>query len=476
MASHRRRTVLLIVVAAALLAAGIPLLFSRPAPFPESGELAFRAPLLRVPSAGCYEDERYRVLLVVGDEDSVEARFNWDPEDGRGRVRRFAGVPTALTRPAPSVVEKLWNAVRRQYPSRVQSPAIVIVKDPEAPFPVLPARNLIGSARVYLGGLDGDGKIGAVPFQVHAGACSALTGLGVNVVPNDLCNGAGLVVELRITREDDRVVYRWGPNPYYRGNDPSPRLSWGEARCDPEDVTDAGEGPLLPELSDLIQHKAPPGSPRVIFLSAGTGVRTVDYLRAVECGGGDPMVLFVPYPISPSRQGGGRLVAAPAGVASVLREEPDIRRVGRRLAWIQLDEGGEIRCRGRLHDPDTLRQYLVKLSPAAAEIRADGAVKWSDCRPALDVVLAVGCDLYFEMAPLDPVLDIPVVLQVPRPPPGATLVELHLAHVDGGFGPVEDPPAGRPVRLWLPLDATVEEVLPALAHLRLAGVTGFTFR
>jgi len=471
-----RRLLLPALVVIALAAVWLYFLSTNRLRFPTEGELVLSPPVLRVPSADCYEAERYRVLFVVENQKRVEARFNWNPSDGKGRVRWFDSKMRGLATPQPEMLDRFWVKLGLLPPSRIQSPAVIITARPDAPFPRIPSRLLIGTARVYLGGLGPDGEIAAVPFQAWPEACTELLRLGVNVTLADLGAGADTALELRITREGERVRYRWGPDPYSPWHEPEDRFSFGDADFSLEEVAAGAEGPLIPALADVLEIRGAKPAPQVVFLEAGSGVRYVDYLRAVECGGGQPRVLFLPFPLRRLTDSQLRgLPCPPPDAARVLLEDLDLDRSRFTLSVFANGSGG-YRARGG-PPRSTIIPALDKRRDRLNRIvfHANRNSPWIISSRYHRLAWGKGAEIYFALTPSDPVLGILSIFHLPRAAHGKPLVEVTLVRQEGVLSAPTSDVFGQPVRVHVPLDAKMEETLDALIRLRLAGATGFAF-
>jgi hypothetical protein len=152
-----------------LLFAGLAyLVFSSLRPrFPDEGNLPIELPALRVPSADCYEDEDHRILFMLADYDSAEMRFTWSPADGKGRVRPVSRREQLHFPYAP-------RGFLGRFLGWSQPGALVIAATPDFEgMPFFP-RSWLRETRVYFGGIDEDGNVGAVPFQADPALCSLL--------------------------------------------------------------------------------------------------------------------------------------------------------------------------------------------------------------------------------------------------------------------------------------------------------------
>ncbi len=471
-----RRLLLTALIVIALAAGLLYVLSTKRLRFPTEGKLVLSPPVLRVPSADCYEAERYRVLLVVKDQTKMEARFNWNPSDGKGRVRWFDSKMRGLATPQPEMLDRFWLRLGLLPAFRIMSSAVIITARPDAPFPRIPPRRLIGIARVYLGGTGPDGEIAAIPFQAWPEACTELLRLGASVTLGDLAAGADTALELRITREGERVRYRWGPDPYSPWHEPEDRFSLGDVDFSPEEVAAGAEGPLIPALAGLLEIRGTRAAPKVVFLEAGSGVRYVDYLRAVECGGGHPKVLFLPFPLrrlTASQLKG--LPRPPPGAARVLRESLDLDRSRSTLSVFSNGSGGYRAGGGPPRS--TIIPALDKRRDRLDGIvfHANRSSPWIISVRYHRLAGEKGAEIYFAMSPLDPVLGILSIFHLPRAAHGKPLIEVVLVRHEGVLSAPTNSVFGKPVRVHVPLDAKMGETLDALIRLRLAGATGFAF-
>jgi len=442
--------------------------YSRMRPrFPDEGNLGIDLPTLRVPSADCYERESHRLLLTKADYETMMLRLTWDPGDGEGQVYEV-GQSMGFQGVEPGLLERLLAWVRGN-PRPPDHPAALVLAgsmDLED-LPVVPGKD-IGAVRVYLGGLTKDGSIGAVPFEAHPVACDERCRAGANSTPRD--PDGNLVIELRITREEDRVRYRWGPAAFLTKRDVGERFSGGDVTFTADEVAGPGTGPLLPALAECLDRKRPGKYPmwKIVLLEIGSGVRYVDILRAVECAPGDPLVTFQ---IWPSRQLTLQNLTLPtplAAGAAVIGEGLDLGRDGRTLVVSMLPDG-EIAVRRVDHTLESLRETVAEFDRGdKCVLRIDEGNRFKSVVPVVEMLRAAGLRVYFDMKPLDPALRIETVFVLPAPDPGEARVEVGLEtdHADV---------AGKPVTVHIPDDALVEETLHALIRLKMAGATGFAF-
>ena len=413
------------------------------------------------------------MLLMLADYDAVELRFTWDPGDGQGRIREV-GPNTSFPFPKPGTFDR-WAARLRGRPVPDDQPAaLVIAGSTDLVSMPLPSRRFIRDARVYLGGLDQDGNIGAVPFQAHPDECAELCRLGANTTPRDP-NG-DLVIELRITREGDRVRYRWGPATFLTSRDVGRRFSGGDVVFTADEVSEGGEGPLLPGLADRLARARPGPRPpyKIVLLEHGSGVRYVDILRAVECAPGDPLVTFQPWP----DLRGLEQITLPSPAldgAPVLGECLDLGQSGK-VFLVNVVSDEEIFVRKVQQSLDSLKAKATEFTRQdECEIRADRGVRWTTCVPVIRLVRAAGLPVCFALKPLDPALKIEAMFRLPAPGPEEAPVEVTLVSSEDGLTPDRKDVAGKPVKVRIPDEANVEETLHALIRLRTAGATGFDF-
>lgn len=432
-----------------VLAGAVLYLRSRLRPsFPDEGNLGIDLPTLGVPSADCYERESHRILLTTADYETIMLRLNWDPDDGEGPVRELGPdmqIPTPTTRPAAIVLAGSMDLEG-------------LPADPETTLRGMP---------IYLGGLTADGKIGAIPYQADRAVTEELSRCP-DPTPRD--PEGDLVTELRITREGDRVRYRWGPAAFLTRRDVGQRFSRGDQSFTAAEVAGPGTGPLLPALAKDLARQRPGPHPRykIVLLEVGTGVRYVDILRAVECAPGDPLVTFQLWPSRMKELQNLTLSTPPATGAPVLLETLDIGGKGPTLI-VNLLPDGEIVVKKVEYSIDTLRAAVAEFGRwEECGLRVDRSKLFKGVVPVIEMLRAAGLPVYFDMEPLDPALGIDTAFALPAPGPDETPVEV-------GLEPDDTAVAGKPVRVRIPEDALVEETLHALIRLRQAGATGFTF-
>ena len=439
------------------------------------GALAITPARMSVPSADCYRDERFRVLLLAREGESSEARFTWTPPDGEGSARTLGDDARIPALSEPSMLDRLFNLSRLVPKVAQDSPALLFTADPDLPGLPLPSRDQIGASRIYLGGVGPDGELRAVPFQADPNVCQSLLMLGALVTPKDWIAGLGpgCAVELRITRDGDRVHYRWGPDPLMGSE---PRFSWGSADLSVQESTEGGDEPLLPALAELLHREGSSASPKVVLLETGTGVRYVDILRAVECGGGDPMVAFTKYPISSPWQPEDERLRPPAGAESLLVEVIDVgRQSSDRAGLVRFFEEDLISIRAIEYDPDRFKEWLEVAGPGQVIFRGGRDSRWADRIPVIQDAIRSGAEVYFRMAPLDPALRIESAFHLPMSAGKEPTLEVSLVRVEGVLRPEPASVVGRAVSVRVPADAKLEETVHALIHLRKAGATAFSF-
>jgi hypothetical protein len=233
-----------------------------------------------------------------------------------------------------------------------------------------------------------------------------------------------------------------------------------------------GKGPLLPELADALARA--PGD--IVSFELGTGVRMVDFVRAVECGRGTsfvplmsvdadvgPLILEPPEPWSGDES---LLLEDPAGSDRVLVSVCLLRRTANETIsgpWFSFE--------GELYR-DARRLPLPPAAPAGLLIRAhDGAPWWSRCAPLVERTRKAGWRLWFGFAKRDPQFFGETMLDVPVAEDGDAALDVLLPEVRE-VGPEV---RGRAARLRVPPDSRAGEVFRATLHLLAGGASGVEF-
>jgi hypothetical protein len=437
---------------------------------------------ISVPGEARFEGESLRALLLVRGDGSFEARLSWEPGDGLGRIRQIPDDSPFPVFPKTGVLDKITYAVRNDWNAAVFAPAIAVLCPLDSTGLPLPPRRKIGTAPIYLAGTGPDGNLRTLPFQVgNIVARELLRDLGTGTIPSDLVNGTGPRggLELRITRVSDRVRYRWGRDPVTVASSTEARLAWGSAELDADLVARGGVTPLLPKLAAELGKRATGAPGKVVFYELGTGVRSVDLLRAVECGAGDPNVLFVPYPCRAAAMSWDQEIGLPLIGRSMLIEDLDIRQSGKRSPlWALMDEQGVAFVKGVPMHPDEFGKTLAALGVGATVVFGRGRnCLWSDHVPYLAAAVRSGAKVYYRLAPLDPTLGIAMAFHLPVTGATGEVIECEFVRIDGVLTPVPEGIDGLAVRVHIaPFDATLEETIHALIRLRHLGATAFTFR
>jgi hypothetical protein len=422
-------------------------------------------PPLRVARSAAWDAERHRAVLGVQDG-RVEARLSYRPRDRRARVRLLTDddyrIPWPADLPQPP----------GSYAPRVARPAALLSADGDESWcGVLDALGRAGRFRVYLAGREPGGTLGALAFLVDQGR---LRDLATAVTPLDLVRDGNTdaFFELRITKEERRVRYRWGHMVWDASRKP---WDGGDVTFTAEEVAGTVAGPLIPDLATFLARErftSDMGPQCLVYLEVAAGVTYAHVLRAVECARGDPQVLFLPYPglFVASRQS---LLPRPWRSADGHRLEE--RPVGKSAVWVTVGANGEIRLRGRLVAPDALR--LPEPYPDVFFLHPHASAPWRSCLSVVREVRQTGSALRFVFAP-EPGLPFERSLVVPfaETERRSTDVRIKLAREGGlAWDPDALGSAGRQVRLVVPGDATAEHVFQAVLHLRARGVEAFDF-
>lgn len=421
------------------------------------------------------------MLLIVGDSGQLEARLSWRADDDRPRVRTWHfsdGLPGVGT----SWFGKLRGLVGWTSPTSFD-PAVLIAAPPEANadrdvpwdawrLPYAPGTGITTRPepiRLYLGGLTPGGKIGAVPFRIAPTPDYRVGPRSVAIVP------AETSVEVRIVRRGGLVRYRWGRFPTNRTR--LPRWTGGDVTLSAEEVAAPGDSPLLPGLTSWLRARGTSGNEpphcRAV-LELGGGVTYVDLLRAVECGEGDPAVVWVMGMggIHGSLLSHGGLPVMPAEQEDVFEDALDIEL---RCGWLQLgiDEHGAARNERRELRAEELERYVARMADGGdcLRIQAHSSAPWSALRPVLDRARSMGLTMGFEFSsPEAPRQFSPWLVLHPADPAKA---ECRLVVGPNCEASIEV--KGRTVSLEVPDGTTVERVLLLVARLQQTGARSIAF-
>jgi hypothetical protein len=421
-------------------------------------------PPLRIRRSRDWDREQWRILVPIRGERPVP-RTSWRPPADDPVVRQLRSGGGQRDPQLP-------------YPERW--PAYLLAGDAASSgYEVMRAMRWLmvrgGPGRIYLAGREPGGTLGAIPLVVDEVIVSELYRMGANVVPRE-----GSVI-VRITRTDGGIRFRWRD---VRAGRRAGRIRWdrGDVTVDEAATLGSGEGPLLPALANLLVVRRASGEEGVtVWIETGTGVRYADVLRVVECGGGDPRIVF------------GNVHALRTNTLVVVRlpdpEEPALGALlredagqGRYRVVVTLEREGRITVRGKEVGVPGVR---ARLSEAAETHPQAGLLLRADRdAPArlAGAILATGIErgLHVELAfvagdpqiPWERVLALPGLIGVSdvkavRPVPLAT----------GGVGLPPDPAAieGAGVHLSVPADARVGELARMLIELARRGAVGFAF-
>jgi hypothetical protein len=377
-----------------------------------------------------------------------------------------------------------WDGWSPERPSDfVPRPAVILCAGPDEPFNEAVARTsgdgFLDVPRLFLAGRRPDGAFATLPmFTPHAFAECEIRRLGQALQPQDVL---GLPEDrgsfaIRVVREGERVRYAFGR---YRKH-VRPMLDWTTTdvvRTDAE-IREPGRGPLLPDLANLLASETCQG-PGVhvstVWLDVSDSALVIDVVRAVECAGGDPGVVFwvvtfpwwypqlegeiVSGPLAPGVTGHGLLNPKEAEGIRVR-----VTRTGR-LFWGR-EQPTEEAMVTRLSRPVSRKGY-----PSYLLLHADRRASWRSVRP---LVVAAGTGdrtVRVEVATVAHGLSGRTMYEIPRG--GDEDVALDLSDA----GTEREPAiAGRRVLLSAPDDATTEEVLTAVVDLVKRGAAGVSFR
>jgi len=272
------------ILAALMLAAAGLLLWTawRGPSLPAADEIGVDLPRLRIPAAACFRDEEHPLLVVQrGGEVELRPLYEADPASDEHEAPWPAGAEaeekTWEDRVRIALGEEEWA---RPFSAR---PAQVLCAAPETPWDrlrgVLPDR-ACRMPRLYFAGRTAGGSIGVVP--VHVRLPRALGRCGVGLSPRSVVGPAyprGHLLELRITREADRVRYRWGDWPA-RG---LPRWNEGDRSLPATAALAPGSGPMLEDLAATLRRRLPTASDlREIAYVVFEGERGIDFERALH--------------------------------------------------------------------------------------------------------------------------------------------------------------------------------------------------
>jgi len=419
---------------------------------PAARQVRVVPPRLRVARSAAWDAERLRAVLAVQDG-RVEVRLSYEPQDRRARVRLVTDDEYRIPWPA-----KLGDPLG----PRAVRPAALLCADGEGSWRgVLDVLGRARRFRIYLAGSEPAGTLGGLAFLVDQGA---VRDLGSATTPLDLVPGGGTdaFLELRITKEERRVRYRWGHMVW-----DATRRPWdgGDVTFGVEEVAAAGDGPLVPDLADFLADErftTDLGPQCLVYLEVADGVTYAQVLRAVECARGDPQVLFLPFP-DPEVSARQWRLPRPFQPADgrLLEERPP---PGRTHAFVTAGLQDEVWIGGL---PDALRRDPL---PDVVFLRAQAGVSWRGCLTLVRELRKAGSALRFVFAPEFAGLPFERSFVVPFADRERESVEVRIPQIPDGLDV-----AGRQVRVVVPDDATAEDVFAAVLHLRARGAAAFEF-
>jgi hypothetical protein len=424
---------------------------------PAARQVRVVPPQLRVARSAAWDAERLRAVLAVQDG-RVEARFSYEPQDRRGSVRLLTDDPYRVPWPA-----KLGDPLG----PRPVRPAALFCADGDGSWRgVLDVLGRARRFRIYLAGSEPGGTLGGLAFLVGQGRVRDLMSA---TTPLDLVPGGSTdaFFELRITNAAGRVRYRWGHMVW-----DATRKPWdgGDVTFDADDVTAAGDGPLIPDLATFLaqeRFKTDLGPQCLVYLEAADGVTYAQVLRAVECARGDPQVLFLPFPDPTVSARQWRLPRPSHPADNRLLEERQLGVGGKSTVWVNVGAKGEIRVHGRLVTPDAVRPDPV---PEEFLLHAHASAPWRSCLPIVRDVREAGSAMRFLFSPEFPGLPFERSLVVPFADREKASVEVRIPQTPDGLDV-----GGRQVRVVVPDDATAGDVFAAVLHLRARGAVAFDF-
>jgi hypothetical protein len=435
-------------------------------------------PRLRLESSAAWGRERSPAVVIAKETQAgaaVEILLGYEPEDDGARHRSAwqDAIPWPAGRPMPGGESEAAHLAALAF-----RPALLLLA--EAATPWQKACSIRGDEwsdrmpRLYLGGRLPDGRIGALPLFVEPAIEEPLSQLGTSVCPADVETPGSL--ELRITRDATGVRYRFG----HCASRTSGARRWdgGDVRLPSEAALAPGEGPLIPALPALLaEREALPAGPRaVVLLEVGEGVRFVDVLRAVECAGGSPEVVFFETSLLFMKEIEFMRLPAPQEAGDSARLVEDFGKSGRVILNVALTEDGAgivVKAKGRTLAPTDLPAALAGRETAL--VRAHGVAPWGDVLDVVRAVRGAGLALQFAFVEEEDGFEPGRLLAVPPPLEGAAVTEVTVRTAeDGAWTLAPDPgdPRGRSFHLVAPAATPTAAVLQAVLHLLARGAAG----
>jgi len=424
---------------------------------PAAKQIRVVPPRLRVARSAAWDAERLRAVFAVQDG-RVEARLSYEPQDRRAKVRLLTDDEYRVPWPA-----KLGEP---QGPRTVR-PAALFCADGDGSWrEVLEVLGRARRFRIYLAGSEPAGTLGALAFLVDQGRVRDLMSA---TTPLDLVPGGSTdaFFELRITKANGRVRYRWGHMVWDASRKP---WDGGEVTFGIEEIAAAGDGPLIPDLATFLAEErftTDLGPQCLVYLEVADGVTYAQVLRAVECARGDPQVLFLPFPDATVSARAWRLPRPSHTADGRLLEERRPGVDGKSRVWVNVGANGEIWVHGRRVAPDAVRPDPL---PQEFLLHAHASAPWRSCLAIVRDVREAGSALRFMFAPEFPGLPYERSLVVPFADREKESVEVRITQTPDGLDV-----AGRQIRVVLPDDATAGDVFAAVLHLRARGAVAFEF-
>jgi hypothetical protein len=438
-------------------------------------------PRLRVESSAAWGREQSPAVVVAKETEAdaaVEILLGYETGDGGARHRKAwrDAIPWPAGRPMPGGETEAAHLAGLAF-----RPALLLLAEAAAPWQK--ANSIPGDEwcdrlpRLYLGGRLPDGRIGALPLFVEPAIEETLSRLGTTVCPADVETPGSL--ELRITRDAAGVRYRFG-HCASRTSGPR-RFDGGDVRLPSEAALAPGEGPLIPALAELLaEREALPAGPRaVVLLEVGEGVRFVDVLRAVECAGGSPEVVFFETSLLFMKEIENMRLPAPREAGDGARLVEDFGQSARVILNIAITEDGVgivVKVKGRTLAPADLLAALA--GRGTALVRAHVTAPWGDVLHVVRAVRGAGLALQFAFVEEEDGFEPERFLAVPPPPEDAAVTEVTpRAARDGSWTLAPDPgdPRGRAFRVTAPDATPSEAILQAALHLLARGAIGIAF-
>jgi len=444
--------------------------------------------VLRIPGSIRILEEPWQAWVSVGD-DGVRVRLTYDPADGGARERMFS---TGGDLPWPAGLKDHREQGKDPGSGPTLSRVATVLELPldrswNRTLRMLPSDDVSRQARLFLA-IHGEGdRCETIPFLVpYQRVEREIARLGQALQPQDIAKGLTTesVLEVRVTRNDDRVRYRWEQSRIERRE---PSAPGGDVTLTDAQVRARGRGPVLPGLAGMLEARTVFGNgdrAAVVFLYTTDEVLCIDALRAIECAKADPVVMFFPYPEPwdwDEKDEYRHSIRVPRTPGSLEPESwwevQGSRR--RRVNRLMLGADGSLGWGYWPATPEQVTKELDRFRPDAKRrvkrdslvvLRFDGRCSWSVARPWVQRVEIGEIEMRLRFMNGDYGIDNETELYLParkRPPD----MDLPLGDTRARLADVP----GCIVRLTSPDTATVNDVWRAALVLMDAGAHGIDF-